>query len=152
MQRQLMWRWVLIGVVTSAAIFFMWPADKKIHLGLDLRGGIHLVLQVNTQDAVRAEVDDAMERVRGDLSEKGFAPALLQRLSAGDGFELRPAPNTPAKTLDKVIDDRLLEFKVDRGVGLTATLRPEVTRAIRDMAVRQGLETVRNRIDQFRVP
>jgi preprotein translocase subunit SecD len=151
MQRKLMWRWLLIGVVTAAAIFFMWPADKKIHLGLDLRGGIHLVLQVNTQDAVRAEVDDAMERVRGDLTEKGFAPALLQRLSAGDGFELRPAANTPAKTLDKVIDDRLLEFKVDRGVGITATLRPEVTRAIKDLAVRQGLETIRNRIDQFGV-
>jgi len=151
MQRKLMWRWVLIGVVTAAAIFFMWPTDKKIHLGLDLRGGIHLVLQVNTQDAVRAEVDDAMERVRGDLTEKGFAPAALQRLSEGDGFELRPAANTPAKTLDKVIDDRLLEFKVDRGVGLTATLRPEVTRAIKDMAVRQGLETIRNRIDQFGV-
>jgi preprotein translocase subunit SecD len=151
MQRKLMWRWVLIGVVTAAAVFFMVPPGKKIHLGLDLRGGIHLVLQVNTQDAVRAEVDDAMERVRGDLTEKGFAPALLQRLSGGDGFELRPAPNTPAKTLDKVIDDRLLEFKVDRGVGVTATLRPEVTRAVRDMAVRQGLETIRNRIDQFGV-
>jgi preprotein translocase subunit SecD len=151
MQRKLMWRWVLIGVVTAAAVFFMWPPDKKIHLGLDLRGGIHLVLQVNTQDAVRAEVDDATERVRGDLTEKGFAPAMVTRLPDGTGFRLRLAPETPAKTLDKVIDDRLAEFKVDRGVELTATLKPEVTRAIKDMAVRQGLETIRNRIDQFGV-
>jgi len=151
MQRKLMWRWVLIGVVTAAAVFFMLPLDKRIHLGLDLRGGIHLVLQVNTQDAVRAEVDDAMERVRGDLTEKGFAPVSLQRLPESNGFEFRPAPNTPAKTLEKVIDDRLLEFKVERGVAITATLRPEVTRAIKDMAVRQGLETIRNRIDQFGV-
>jgi len=151
MQRKLMWRWLLIGAVTAAAIFFMLPTDKKIHLGLDLKGGIHLVLQVNTQDAVRAEVDDAMERVRVDLTEKGAAPALLQRLPDGNGFLLRPAPNTPAKTLDKVIDDRLAEFKVNRGVEISAALKPEVTRAIKDMAVRQGLETIRNRIDQFGV-
>jgi preprotein translocase subunit SecD len=151
MQRKLMWRWVLIGVVTAAAVFFMLPPHKRIHLGLDLRGGIHLVLQVNTGDAVRAEVDDAMERVRGDLTEKGFAPVMLKRSPDGMGFQVRLAPSTPAKTLDKVIDDRLAEFKVDRGVEMTATLKPEVTRAIRDMAVRQGLETIRNRIDQFGV-
>jgi preprotein translocase subunit SecD len=98
MQRKLMWRWLLIGAVTAAAVFFMWPPDKKIHLGLDLKGGIHLVLQVNTQDALRAEIDDVMERVRVDLTEKGFAPASLQRLSEGNGFEFGPASNTPAKT------------------------------------------------------
>ncbi len=151
MKRNLMWRWALIGVVTAAAVFFMVPPDKRIHLGLDLKGGIHLVLQVNTQDAVRAEVDDAMERVRADLAGKGFAPAVLQRLPAGDGFLLKPAPNTPATDLDKVIDDRLPEFKVDRGTDVTATLKPEVTRNIRDMSVRQALETIRNRIDQFGV-
>jgi preprotein translocase subunit SecD len=151
MQRKLMWRWLLIGAVTAAAVFFMWPPDKKIHLGLDLKGGIHLVLQVNTQDALRAEIDDVMERVRVDLTEKGFAPASLQRLSEGNGFEFGPASNTPAKTLDKVIDDRLAEFSVSRGVKVTATLKPEVVRAIKDIAVRQGLETIRNRIDQFGV-
>ncbi len=151
MKGKLTWRWALIGAVTVFAVYFMLPPDKRIHLGLDLKGGIHLVLQVNTQDAVRAEVDDAMERVRLDLTEKGAAPASLQRLPDGGGFSLRPAPNTPAKTLDKVIDDRLAEFKVNRGVEITATLKPEVARAIRDSAVRQGLETIRNRVDQFGV-
>ncbi len=151
MQRKLTWRWALIAGVTAAAVFFMLPLDKKIHLGLDLKGGIHLVLQVNTGDAVRAEVDDAMERVRGDLTAKGFAPTTLRRLPDGNGFLLKPAANTAAKELDKVIDDRLPEFKVDRGVEITATLKPEVARNIRDMAVRQGLETIRNRIDQFGV-
>ena len=151
MKGKLTWRWALIFGVTALAVYFMVPPEKRIHLGLDLKGGIHLVLQVNTQDAVRAEVDDAMERVRGDLTEKGFAPALLQRNADGDGFVVRLAPNTPAKTVDKVIDDRLPEFKVSRGVEMTATLRPEVARTIRDLAVRQGLETIRNRVDQFGV-
>ncbi len=148
---KLTWRWGLIAVVAVLAVYFMVPLDQKIHLGLDLKGGIHLVLQVNTQDAVRAEVDDAMERLRADLAEKGFAPVSLQRLPEGNGFLLKPAPNTSAKVLDKVIDDRLSEFKVDRGENVTATLRPEIARSIRDLAVRQGLETIRNRVDQFGV-
>jgi preprotein translocase subunit SecD len=151
MQRKLMWRWALIGVITAAAIFEMWPLDSKIHLGLDLRGGIHLVLQINTGDAIRAEVDDAMERVRGDLAAKGFTPADMQRLPENNGFRFKPAGNTDPKVLDKTIDDRLAEYSVTRGVAITATMKPEVARAIRDMAVRQGLETIRNRIDQFGV-
>ncbi|MFZ5788304.1 MAG: protein translocase subunit SecD, partial [Acidobacteriota bacterium] len=67
MKNKLTWRWVLIGVVTAGAVFLMWPPEEKVNLGLDLKGGIHLVLQVHTEDAVRAEVDDAMERVRGGL-------------------------------------------------------------------------------------
>ena len=151
MKGKLTWRWGLIAVVAVLAVYFMVPVDQKIHLGLDLKGGIHLVLQVNTQDAVRAEVDDAMERLRSDLAEKGFAPVSLQRLPDGNGFTLKPAPNTAGKVLDKAIDDRLSEFKVDRGENVTATLRPEIARSIRDLAVRQGLETIRNRVDQFGV-
>ena len=151
MKGKLAWRWGLILAVTVFAVYFMLPPDKRIHLGLDLKGGIHLVLQVNTQDAVRAEVDDAMERVRGDLTEKGFAPVSLQRLPDGDGFVLKPAAGTTSKAIDKMIDDRLPEFKVDRSADITARLKPEITRNIKDMAVRQGLETIRNRVDQFGV-
>src|SRR5271157_490972 len=107
MKGKLTWRWGLIFALAAAAVFFMLPMDKKIHLGLDLKGGIHLVLQVNTIDAIHAEVDDAMERVRADLAEKNAAPVSLQRVPEGDGFRLRPAPNTDPKLLDKVISDRL---------------------------------------------
>ncbi|MFH1176644.1 MAG: protein translocase subunit SecD [Acidobacteriota bacterium] len=150
MQRKLMWRWLLIGVVTAAAVYFMFPL-KKIHLGLDLKGGVHLVLQVNTADAVRAEVDDAMERLRGELTEKGFPPTDMRRLESNSGFIFKAAPATNPKVLDKALEDRLPDFAVSRGVVITATLRPEVVRSVKDMAVRQGLETIRNRIDQFGV-
>ncbi|NWG00662.1 MAG: protein translocase subunit SecD [Thermoanaerobaculaceae bacterium] len=152
MTRKLTWRWVLIGIVTAFGVYSMWPPSQKIKLGLDLKGGIHLVLQVNTEDAVRAEVDDALERVRAQLTEKGFPPVSLARLAEGEaGFRLKPAANTPEAILTEVLEDHLPDFKVSRGVEVTATLRPEVVRSIRDMAVRQGLETIRNRIDQFGV-
>jgi preprotein translocase subunit SecD len=151
MQRKLMWRWLLIGVVAAAAVFFMVPPEKKIKLGLDLKGGIHLVLQVNKADAVKAEIDDAMERVRAELTTKGFPPEAMQHTEAGDGFRLKPAAATSDKVLDKILDERLLDFAIERGVEITARIKPEVKRSIEDMAVRQGLETIRNRIDQFGV-
>ncbi|HNX51086.1 MAG TPA: protein translocase subunit SecD, partial [Thermoanaerobaculaceae bacterium] len=58
---------------------------------------------------------------------------------------------TSDKVLDKAIDERLADFKVTRGVEIVAQVKPEVKRTIEDMAVRQGLETIRNRIDQFGV-
>jgi len=150
MQKNLTWRWLLIAAVTAAAVYSMWPLSK-IPLGLDLKGGIHLVLQVQTGDAIRAEVDDAMERVRSALAEKGFAPAELARSEDGLGFRLVPAANTDSTVLDDVLADQVPDFRVDRGVAVTATLRADVARNLRDMAVRQGLETIRNRIDQFGV-
>jgi preprotein translocase subunit SecD len=151
MQRKLMWRWLLIGCVTAAAVYIMLPPAKKIHLGLDLKGGIHLVLRVNTGDAIRAEVDDAMQRVRADLTDKNFPPTDLQRTAEGNGFRLKANPATDQAVLNKIIDDRLPDFTVSRGEVITATLKPEIARGIRDMAVRQGLETIRNRVDQFGV-
>ncbi len=151
MKRNLTWRWLLIGAVTVAAVVMMVPPKEKINLGLDLKGGIHLVLQVNTGDALRAEVDAAMERVRTELTSKGAAPAGVQRLEDGHGFAFRMTPGADPKVVDEIIEDRLLDFNISRGVNIEAALKPEVARSIRDMAVRQGLETIRNRIDQFGV-
>lgn len=151
MKKTLTWRWLLIGAVTVAAVVMMWPPKEKINLGLDLKGGIHLVLQVNTEDALRAEVDAAMERVRTELTSKGAAPAGAQRSEDGRGFTIRMTPGADANVVDEIVEDRLLDFNVSRGVNIEATLKPEVARTIRDMAVRQGLETIRNRIDQFGV-
>jgi len=150
MHKNLTWRWILIAAVTIAAAFSMWPLSN-IQLGLDLKGGIHLVLQVQTEDAVKAEVDDAMERVRGALADKGITPAELSRTEDGLGFRLVPAQGTDTAVLDDVLADQVPEFRIDHGVAVTATLRADVARNVRDLAVRQGLETIRNRIDEFGV-
>jgi len=151
MKKNLTWRWVLIGVVTALAAFLMWPPAEKIHLGLDLQGGIHLVLQVNTEDALRAEVDAAMERLRQALTEKGFPPESMARTQDNLGFSFKPAANTDPAALTKVLDEKLPEFTVSQGVTVSCRLQEAVVRDLRDMAVRQALETIRNRVDQFGV-
>ncbi len=49
----------LIVVVVGLSVWSLYPPGEKIHYGLDLSGGIHLVLQVRTDDAIKAELDDA---------------------------------------------------------------------------------------------
>src|SRR3974377_663066 len=49
-----------------------WLMDKQLKLGLDLKGGVHLVLRVQTEDAVKIETDQETERLREDLRTEGI--------------------------------------------------------------------------------
>jgi len=149
MNKSLTWRWVLIGIVVALPPAGVAARDQD-QARPRLRGGIHLVLRVNTDDAVRAEVDDAMERTRGELTGKGFPPAELQRLDSGDGFSFRPLP-TPTRASSTSWSRSGCSTSPSSAARSTPPDAPEVTRAVRDMAVRQGLETIRNRVDQFGV-
>src|SRR2546426_9580455 len=73
----LRWRLVSILVVVGICVALVYPPAAKIHLGLDLKGGIHMVMRVKTDDAVKAELDLSQERVRQSLGEKGLAPAQI---------------------------------------------------------------------------
>ena len=63
MNRNLLWRGMLILAVAVVCVALAYPPKKKINLGLDLQGGMHLVLQVHTEDALRAETDSDMARL-----------------------------------------------------------------------------------------
>lgn len=71
----------IIGVPTSKAALEE-NLRKNIKLGLDLRGGSHLVLQVQVQDAVKAETDQLMERLREELRKAGIDYASMERSEA----------------------------------------------------------------------
>src|SRR3954470_20985936 len=53
--------------------------NKNIHLGLDLKGGSQLVLQVQIQDAFKAEADTVIQRLKDQLGAKGIAYADMSR-------------------------------------------------------------------------
>jgi preprotein translocase subunit SecD len=69
--RNLLWRGLLILAVTLICVALAYPPKKKINLGLDLQGGMHLVLQVHTEDALRAETDSDMARLLDQAKEQG---------------------------------------------------------------------------------
>ena len=63
MNRSLLWRGAIIVAVVVLAVFAAHPLAEKLKLGLDLRGGIHLVLQVEVEDAARSETAKDMDRL-----------------------------------------------------------------------------------------
>src|SRR5436190_24233591 len=59
-----------------------WLMDKQLKLGLDLKGGVHLVLRVQTDDALRLETETEMERLREELSKRGLTMATVTAIDS----------------------------------------------------------------------
>lgn len=126
----------------------------RINLGLDLQGGTHLVLEVKVDKALENNV----ERIRADLTkvlrEKGVSGVTVER--SGVQLVIR-SPSAGAERLRGILKSEfanLIEAKSSQtagGVEFHLTLSKEEMRALRDYAVDQSLETIRNRVDQFGV-
>lgn len=146
---------VRIAIVLGLAllcIFLVYPIDESINLGLDLRGGIHIVMRVKTNDALRAEIDLSAERIRSALTEKGIAPESIEP----DGTDAAMISGIDEERLDEArstVREQFPQFAVSAAGsgGLRMELRAEEISAIRDSTVRQALETIRNRVDKFGV-
>src|SRR6185436_16825212 len=100
MKRNLLWRGLLILAILAISVAGAYPLNKKINLGLDLRGGMHLVLQVHTEDALRAETDGDMGLLQQQVQKEGVTGLSGQRVS-DTAFEITGL--TP-ETRDKVAD------------------------------------------------
>src|SRR5689334_4429587 len=170
MRKSVLTRFALFGIVSLAALLYPLPTfvkslpdwwsnilpSDKIHLGLDLQGGSHLVLEVKVDKAIENNV----ERVRGDLAnalrENGVSGCSVERVE-GTLLQIK----TPAASAERVRGilksdfAYLVEAKPPQsgasGSEFFLTLSKEEMRSLRDYAVDQSLETIRNRIDQFGV-
>ncbi len=122
---------------------------KGIKLGLDLRGGIHLVLQVNTADAVKAERDDAVETLRGETKDLGLGNV---ELPTDETFSVVVTPQTDQAKLEEAVKRFLPDWGYSTAGGKwTFVLKDASRRQIEDNAVAQAVETIRNRVDEFGV-
>ena len=125
--------------------------NNNIRLGLDLKGGILLILQVVTDDAVRVETDQAAENLRMLLQKQKIPFRQLSRgsvnrfaltmIDAGRPFEFE---NEKAGMAD-------WDVATGDGDEYLFSLKPIRERAIRDQTVEQAMNTIRNRIDQLGV-
>jgi len=124
---------------------------KGIKLGLDLRGGIHLVLQVNTGDALKAERDDAVEQLRNQAREQSFTPGPIE-LPSPSSFTVAVTPQTDTAKLEEAVKRFLPDWNVSTAGGKwTFTLKEPARRTAAENAVSQAIETIRNRVDEFGV-
>ena len=70
MYKNLKWRTLLIIVVVLGAVALAYPLKEKIALGLDLQGGMHLVLEVKVEKAVEASLERLADDIKRDIGEE----------------------------------------------------------------------------------
>ncbi|MEO8190898.1 MAG: protein translocase subunit SecD, partial [Acidobacteriota bacterium] len=122
---------------------------RGVKLGLDLRGGIHLVLQVNTADAIKAERDEAVETVKAQAREQGVTLGASEYPSDAS---FTVASISDEKKLDEIVKRWLPDWSTSSSGGRYAfTLKDASRRATEESAVTQAIETIRNRVDEFGV-
>jgi preprotein translocase subunit SecD len=153
MPKHLWTRVAVVVVVLIASIWYLYPIDRSINLGLDLQGGIHLVLGVETDKHVASQTDRAAEDFRAALDRRGIAVKSLAREGLRAFRVELASPQSWNDALTVAGEFQTFERgREDQGAGrFTLTMSEREALRLRDDAVRQGLETIRNRVDQFGV-
>jgi preprotein translocase subunit SecD len=154
MRRQLGARIALVAVVIAVSIWYLYPPAKTINLGLDLQGGIHLVLGVDVDKALEAQVERAGDTAKAELEKRGIGVTRVERRGVTELVIQLASPQSwdaAVKTTDEVLATFDRKEADQAAARLVLALKPREATHIRDLAVRQGLETIRNRIDQFGV-
>ena len=81
MKQNLRWRVLIIVSVIGLSVFAFYPPGQKVKLGLDLKGGVHLVLRVQTDDALKLETDLTVQRLQEALDMDSIRYAKLEPVS-----------------------------------------------------------------------
>jgi preprotein translocase subunit SecD len=145
----------LIGIPTSWNELVA-NLERRVRLGLDLKGGTHLILQVQVQDAMKAEADQVIARLRQDLTRQGIAFDSIERndpqtIEEADSIEIRVSgiPTDRVGEFRATIDQVFLDW-IAAGVSSTdwrLNLRPSALARIKRDTVTQSLATIENRIN-----
>ncbi len=140
---------ILASLIITAVLIY--PPKEKINLGLDLQGGMHLVLKVETNDAIRSETDNAVDTVRRELDSRAITYSVERTSDAS--FALIGVPNDKdSEVRTKIRDGFLPGWDMSRsGDRISWTLQPAEETALRRSAVTQAQQTITNRIDEFGV-
>jgi preprotein translocase subunit SecD len=169
MNKNLTWQLITIVVVLLVFLFGIFGIPQsfsgqgllaamtnRIHLGLDLRGGTHLILQVQVNDAINVDSDNAIEVLKEQLNKRKIAFGDISKpdpQNNPDRVVLKGIATENRKDLLDIVNDRLPEYDLSSGAENTYTLvmKPQTLTELKNKAVTQAIETIRNRIDALGV-
>ncbi|MGH9522342.1 MAG: protein translocase subunit SecD [Terriglobales bacterium] len=169
MNKTLLWKTIFIVAVMLVFLFgiFGVPSGfsgtalkeailKRISLGLDLKGGTNLILQVKVNDAVNADTDRAIERLKEDMKSRNIAYASITKpdpTAHPELIEIKGVPPESSGDLRSIVQDHLPDYDLNSGSqnSWTVSMKPQAATAMKKQAVTQAIETIRNRIDQLGV-
>ncbi len=167
--KKLRGRFLLLFVVTAVSCILALPSfpglyqalpeglrnilsHQGLSLGLDLQGGIHLVLEVEEERAVEIAVDRLRKAIEDLLAEKTISVDNVSREGA-NGLSIDLQNESDADEVQTLLNDSFPSFVSQKksGTRLEYELSPDDVERIKTSAINQALETIRNRIDQFGV-
>jgi preprotein translocase subunit SecD len=163
-------RFALLALVVVLSVVFFLPSykplyqalpewarkvlpDKGITLGLDLQGGIHMVMEVDEDRAVEIAVERSVVSLQDMLVDKKIPVESVKR-TGPQRIAIQFANADLKPQIQKLADDYPTFFEVESAGSansLVWELRDTEVKRIKDSAINQALETIRNRIDQFGV-
>jgi preprotein translocase subunit SecD len=165
-------RAIFIGVVMLACVLGIIGFPKnfqelkenlrnRIHLGLDLKGGTHLVLQVHVEDAVNITADEALERLSDEMRAKNIPFADIQK---ADDTQVQPpkhriviksVPQDRAADLQTLAAEQFSDWDLSHmpgdATGWMLALKTTAAANIRNQALLQSMNTINNRVNQLGV-
>jgi len=154
MYRDLKWKIPLILAVVFGAVWLAYPLKEKISLGLDLQGGMHLLLEVKVEKAVEASLERLVDDIKRDISDDDLEVDRIKAIHDGQKINIRMVDTLDLPPVKKVLESYSflsLSGEDSDGLGLVYQMSADQIKQIEENAVSQGLETIRNRVDQFGV-
>ncbi|MDE7168954.1 MAG: protein translocase subunit SecD [Mucispirillum sp.] len=146
-------RWVLIAIILGWSVYAVYPLSSSINLGLDLQGGMHIVLDVDTDKAIESKIDNAVSQIRKDLASEEAAAFVKKDGSFNVAVTL--GEGTDRNKVLSVIEKNY-PYLEQKGLGadersVILGIRRQDENRWRNDAVDQSVEVLRNRIDEFGV-
>ncbi|HYQ94036.1 MAG TPA: protein translocase subunit SecD, partial [Burkholderiales bacterium] len=143
---------VALNLLPNSPRWLAFINARPMYLGLDLRGGVHFLLQVDMRAAIAKRAESLAGDMRSQLRDKNVRHAGISR--EGDSVVIR---FRDAETRDKartIIAEQIPDLKLDDAsaggeLRLVATIRPEAQKRTQELALKQNIQTLHNRINEL---
>lgn len=145
---------VALNLVTRSPAWLSTVNAAPMYLGLDLRGGVHFMLQVDMQAALTQRVEALTGDLRTTLREKDLRHSGISR--SGETIEIRLRDAQQLQTAQELITAQFADLQTspvtqDNDFRLLATVKTEAARAVQAQALKQNITTLHNRINELGV-
>jgi preprotein translocase subunit SecD len=145
---------VALNLLSSSPQWLTALRAAPMYLGLDLRGGVHFMLQVDMQAALTKKAESFAGDIRTVLREKNIRHSGIAR--SGQLVEVRFRDSATAQAGRAVINDQFPDLQTTETpegaeYKLTAAIKPEAARRVQEQALKQNMVTLHNRINELGV-
>ncbi len=138
---------MIVGIFLSLPSFMPSMEGPKIKLGLDLRGGLHMLLGVETKEAIKSKYKSIASSIKYFTDENDIVIDNLRAKDDGVTFTL--LDDTEIKNLDNMLS-KIQGLKISKNkLNYKLTLTKKEIETTKEYAIKQAVDTIRNRLDQF---